>query len=86
MENPIKNGWFGGTIIFGNIHFGTSNFEANPLDFWLELVLFTGDHLSGDASPIFGDTRAARKAGGLNRTKSKDGDWNKGWYIYIYTR
>lgn len=41
-------------------------------------TLFTGDHLSGDASPIFGDTRAARKAGGLNRRKSKDGDWNKG--------
>ena len=20
MENPIKNGWFGGTIIFGNTH------------------------------------------------------------------
>ena len=20
MENPIKNGWFGGTTIFGNIH------------------------------------------------------------------
>ena len=20
MENPIKNGWFGGTPIFGNIH------------------------------------------------------------------
>ena len=25
MENPIKNGWFGGTTIFGNIHIDTKN-------------------------------------------------------------
>ena len=26
VENPIKNGWFGGTIIFGNIHIDIQHF------------------------------------------------------------
>ena len=28
MEIPIKNGWFGGTTIFGNTHISEGNFEA----------------------------------------------------------
>ena len=26
MENPIENGWFGGTPIFGNTHMFASSF------------------------------------------------------------
>ena len=29
METPIKNGWFGGTIIFGNIHIAITLPETN---------------------------------------------------------
>ena len=28
MENPIQNGWFGGTPIFGNIHLVQQPFEG----------------------------------------------------------
>ena len=34
-QKPIKNGWFGGTIIFGNIHI-----ELPTLIIWFKMLLF----------------------------------------------
>ena len=41
MEDPIKNGWFGGTIIFGNTHIFTSRI---PVEFLVGEIVQGSTH------------------------------------------
>ena len=43
MENPFWNWWFGGTIIFGNIHIGVNIkniFETTTYSFLIHIYIY----------------------------------------------
>ena len=71
MEKPYKNGWFGGTIIFGNIHVILPSWETivrvGRIAVWIK-----------DARDIHGSSLTSKKVRKLGeRTKGCGINWQK---------